>query len=195
MNLTTRNLIAEFSPMWTNKEIWEFEQINEGLTFDAAYAEPGKFESWKSKLSYPDSEIRGMIVRTFENFLEGKELWIANKDKGKLDKKFVAYLMSVIVDVMIEEEICLNFRTENDCLVTIIDEKADVIDCKEFFEEFYHLATGFNFDIDTGIPEDETEAEIYLTRLQEEFDEEMKNKLGDKYMPGNNDPDTLNAKE
>lgn len=195
MNLTTRNLIAEFSPMWTNKEIWEFEQINEGLTFDAAYAEPGKFESWKSKLSYPDSEIRGMIVRTFENFLEGKELWIANKDKGKLDKKFVAYLMSVIVDVMIEEEICLNFRVENDCLVTIIDEKADVIDCKEFFEEFYHLATGFNFDIDTGIPEDETEAEIYLTRLQEEFDEEMKNKLGDKYMPGNNDPDTLNAKE
>ena len=195
MNLTTRNLIAEFSPMWTNKEIWEFEQINEGLTFDAAYAEPGKFESWKSKLSYPDSEIRGMIVRTFENFLEGKELWIANKDKGKLDKKFVAYLMSVIVDVMIEEEICLNFRVENDCLVTIIDEKADVIDCKEFFEEFYHLATGFNFDIDTGIPEDETEAEIYLTRLQEEFDEEMRNKLGDKYMPGNNDPDTLNAKE
>ncbi|MDH5698211.1 MAG: hypothetical protein OEY54_06770 [Nitrosopumilus sp.] len=181
--------------MWTNKEIWEFEQINEELTFDAAYAEPGKFESWKSKLSYQDSEIRGMIVRTFENFLEGKELWIANKGKGKLEKKFVAYLMSVIVDVMIEEEICLNFRMENDCLVTIIDEKADVIDCKEFFEEFYHLATGFNFDIDTGIPEDETEAEIYLTRLQEEFDEEMKNKLGDKYMPGNNDPDTLNAKE
>jgi len=195
LNLTTRNLIAEFSPMWTNKEIWEFEQINEELTFDAAYAEPGKFESWKSKLSYQDSEIRGMIVRTFENFLEGKELWIANKGKGKLEKKFVAYLMSVIVDVMIEEEICLNFRMENDCLVTIIDEKADVIDCKEFFEEFYHLATGFNFDIDTGIPEDETEAEIYLTRLQEEFDEEMKNKLGDKYMPGNNDPDTLNAKE
>ena len=195
MNLTTRNLIAEFSPMWTNKEIWEFEQINEELTFDAVYAEPGKFESWKSKLSYPDSEIRGMIVRTFENFLEGKELWIVNKNKEKLEKKFVAYLMSVIVDVMIEEEICLNFRMENDCLVTIIDEKADVIDCKEFFEEFYHLATGFNFDIDTGIPEDETEAEIYLTRLQEEFDEKMKNKLGDKYMPGNNDPDTLNAKE
>ncbi|MGY5151650.1 MAG: hypothetical protein ACW9XA_05220 [Candidatus Nitrosopumilus sp. bin_6a] len=195
MNQTTRNLIAEFSPMWTNREIWEFEQINEELTFDAVYAEPGKFESWKSKLSYSDSEIRGMVVRTFENFLDGKELWIANKDKGKLEKKFVAYLMSVIVDVMIEEEICLDFRMENNCLVTTIDEKADVIDCKEFFEEFYHLATGFNFDIDTGIPEDETEAEIYLTRLQEEFDEKMKSKLGDKYMPGNNDPDTLNAKE
>ena len=195
MDQITRKTIEEHSPMWTNREIWEFEQINEELVFDAVYAEPGKFESWKSKLSYQDSEIRGMIVRTFENFLEGKELWIANKGKGKLEKKFVAYLMSVIVDVMIEEEICLNFRMENDCLVTIIDEKADVIDCKEFFEEFYHLATGFNFDIDTGIPKDETEAEIYLTRLQEEFDEKMKNNLGDKYMPGNNDPDTLNAKE
>ena len=41
---------------------------------------------------------------------------------------------------------------------------------------------------------DETEAEIYLTRLQEEFDEKIKSKLGDKYLPGNNDPDTLNSK-
>ena len=65
---------------------------------------------------------------------------------------------------------------------------------KEFFEEFYHLATGFNYDIDTGIPKDETEAEMYLTRLQEEFDEKMKIKLGEKYLPGNNDPDTINSK-
>ena len=195
MDQTTRKLIAEFSPMWTNKEIWEFEQINEDLTFDAAYAEPGKFESWNTKLSYPDSDIRDVIVRTFDNFLDRKELWVSNRKEGKLDKKYVAYLMSVIADVMIEEEICLNFRMENDCLVTMIDDTADVIDCKEFFEEFYHLATGFNFDTDTGIPEDETEAEMYLTRLQEEFDEKMKGRLGDKYMPGNNDPDTFNAKD
>ena len=94
---------------------------------------------------------------------------------------------------MIEEEICLNFRIENNCLVVSVDGEADVIDCKEFFEEFYHLATGFNYDTDTGIPEDETEAEMYLTRLQEDFDEKIKNKLGDVYLPGNNDPDTLNA--
>ncbi|MCV0430142.1 hypothetical protein [Nitrosopumilus sp.] len=193
MDQATRNIISEYSPMWTNKEIWEFEQLNENLTFDAVYAEKNKFESWKSKSSFPDSDIRDMIVRTFDNFLNGNELWIANKDEGKLDKKYVAYLMSVMADVMIEEEICLNFRIENDCLVSVIDEKADVIDCKEFFEEFYHLATGFNFDVDTGIPDDETEAEIYLTRLQEEFDEKMKRKLGDKYMSGNNDPDTINA--
>ena len=193
MDQTTRKLIVDFSPMWTNREIWEFEQINEDLTFDAIYAKPGNFESWKSKLSYPDSDIREMVVRTFDNFLDGNELWIANKNDEKLDEKYVAYLMSVMADVMIEEEICLNFRIENNCLVSTMDEKADVIDCKEFFEEFYHLATGFNFDTDTGIPDDETEAEMYLTRLQEEFDEKMKNKLGDKYMPGNNDPDTLNA--
>jgi hypothetical protein len=101
--------------------------------------------------------------------------------------------MAVIVDTMIDEEVCMNFRIDNNCLVTSIDTKADVIDCKEFFEEFYHLATGFNFDIDTGIPDDETEAEIYLTRLQDEFDEKMKNKLGNKYLPGNNDPDTIHA--
>ena len=35
---------------------------------------------------------------------------------------------------------------------------------------------------------------MYLTRLQEEFDEKMKVKLGDNYLPGNKDPDTLNSK-
>ena len=103
--------------------------------------------------------------------------------------------MAVIADTMIEEEVCLNLRVNNNCLVISIDRDADVIDCKEFFEEFYHLATGFNYDTDTGIPDDETEAEMYLTRLQDEFDEKMKNILGDEYLPGNNDPDTINAEE
>ena len=181
--------------MWTNKQIWEFEQVNEELTFDTVYAERNNFESWKTKFANPDSVIRDLVVRTFDNFFDGYELWISNKGHGKLDSKYVAYLMSVMADVMIEEEVCLNFRMDSGCLVVRIDEKADVIDCKEFFEEFYHLATGFNFDTDTGIPDDETEAEMYLTRLQEEFDVRMKNMLGDKYLPGNNDPDTLNAKD
>ena len=138
---------------------------------------------------------RDVIVRTFENLLDNDELWIANKGTKSLNKNNVAYLMAVIVDTMIEEEVCLNFRLEKDCLVLAIDRDADVIDCKEFFEEFYHLATGFNYETDTGIPDDETEAEMYLTRLQEEFDEKMKNILGDNYLPGNNDPDTINAEE
>jgi hypothetical protein len=196
MNGATRDLISKYSPMWTNKQIWEFDQLNEELSFDVLYAESGKYDSslWKSKNAHPDSYIRDVIVRTFDNLLDNEQLWIANKGEIRLDEQHIAYLMAVITDVMIEEEVCLNFRIDEDCLVVSIDRDADVIDCKEFFEEFYHLATGFNYNTDTGIPDDETEAEMYLTRLQEEFDEKMKSKLGDKYLPANNDPDTLNAK-
>ena len=197
MNQLTKKIISEFSPMWTNKQVWEFDQINPELTFDLIYVEPGQYDEklWESKSAHLDSEVRDVIVRTFDNLLDDEELWISNKSEKSLNKNNVAYLMAVIVDTMIEEEVCLNFRLERDFLVLSIDRDADVIDCKEFFEEFYHLATGFNYETDTGIPDDETEAEMYLTRLQEEFDEKMKGFLGDKYLPGNNDPDTINAEE
>lgn len=197
MNQLTKKIINEFSPMWTNKQVWEFEQINPELTFDLIYVEPGKYDEklWKSKSAHLDSEVRDVIVRTFDNLLDDEELWISNKSEKSLNKNNVAYLMAVIVDTVIEEEVCLNFRLDRDFLVISIDREADVIDCKEFFEEFYHLATGFNYETDTGIPDDETEAEMYLTRLQEEFDEKMNGFLGDKYLPGNNDPDTINAEE
>ena len=197
LNQLTKKIINDFSPMWTNKQVWEFEEINENLTFDMLYAEPGKYDEslWESKSTHLDSDLRDVAVRTFDNFLEGEELWVASKGKKQLDTKFIPYLMATIVDTMIEEEVCLNLRHDKNCLVISIDRNADVIDCKEFFEEFYHLATGFNYDTDTGIPEDQTEAEMYLTRLQEEFDEKMKNVLGDTYLPGNNDPDTINAED
>ena len=195
MNQLTKKIISDFSPMWTNKQVWEFDQINPELTFDLIYVEPGKYDEklWESKSAHLDSEVRDVIVRTFDNLLDDEELWISNKNKKSLNRNNVAYLMAVIVDTMIEEEVCLNFRLDRDFLVLSIDREADVIDCKEFFEEFYHLATGFNYETDTGIPDDETEAEMYLTRLQEEFDEKMNGFLGDKYLPGNNDPDTINA--
>jgi len=176
LNQLTKKIIKEFSPMWTNKQVWEFEEINENLTFDMLYAEPGKYDEslWGSKSAHLDSDLRDVAVRTFDNLLEGEELWVASKGKKQLDTKFIPYLMATIVDTMIEEEVCLNLRQDKNCLVISIDRNADVIDCKEFFEEFYHLATGFNYDTDTGIPEDQTEAEMYLTRLQEEFDEKMK---------------------
>ena len=179
MDQRTKKLIEEFSPMWTNKQVWEFEQIRENLRFDVVYAQPGNQgeELWKSESVFDDSEIRDVTVRTFDNLMDGKELWIANKEKGNLENQYIPYLMAVMADIMIEEEICLKFRVENNCLVVSIDSNADVIDCKEFFEEFYHLATGFNYDVNTGIPSDETEAEIYLTRLQEEFDDKMKKRL------------------
>ena len=197
LNQLTKKIINEFSPMWTNKQVWEFEEINENLTFDMIYAEPGKYDQklWESKSAHLDSDVRDVAVRTFDNLLEGEELWVSSKGKKQLDTKYIPYLMATIVDTMIEEEVCLNLRQDKDCLVISIDRNADVIDCKEFFEEFYHLATGFNYDTDTGIPEDQTEAEMYLTRLQEEFDEKMKGMLGDTYLPGNNDPDTINAED
>jgi hypothetical protein len=197
MNQLTKKIISDFSPMWTNKQVWEFDQINPELTFDLIYVEPGKYDEklWESKSAHLDSEVRDVIVRTFDNLLDDEELWISNKSEKTLNRNNVAYLMAVIVDTMIEEEVCLNFRLDRDFLVLSIDREADVIDCKEFFEEFYHLATGFNYETDTGIPDDETEAEMYLTRLQEEFDEKMNGFLGDKYLPGNNDPDTINAEE
>jgi hypothetical protein len=197
LNQNTRKIINEFSPMWTNKQVWEFEEINENLTFDMLYVEPGEYNEnlWKSKSSHLDSDVRDVVNRTFDNLWDDEELWITSKGEKQLDEKFIPYLMATIVDTMIEEEVCLNLRIDKNCLVVSIDRNADVIDCKEFFEEFYHLATGFNYDTDTGIPEDETEAEMYLTRLQEEFDEKMKDQLGDMYLPGNNDPDTINAED
>ena len=183
--------------MWTKKQVWKFEEINENLTCEMLYVEPGEYNEnlWKSKSSHLDSDVRDVVNRTFDNLWDDEELWITSKGEKQLDEKFIPYLMATIVDTMIDEEFCLNLRIDKNCLVVSIDKNADVIDCKEFFEEFYHLATGFNYDTDTGIPEDETEAEMYLTRLQEEFDEKMKDQLGDMYLPGNNDPDTINAKD
>jgi hypothetical protein len=193
----TAILIEKYSPMWTNKQVWEYEQIHEEIKFDIMYVEPKNKEiSWKSKLAHLDSNIRKILVNTFEYLADGYELWITNSkdNQRKLDESLIPYLMAVIVDTMIDEEVCLKFREDSNCLVVSVDSHADVIDCKEFFEEFYHLATGFNYNVNTGVPEDETEAEIYLTRLQEEFDEKMKVKLGDMYLPGNNDPDSINTK-
>jgi len=181
--------------MWTNKQVWEYEQIHEGLKFDLLFNEPSKEPSWNSKLGYPNSNIRETVVDNFNYLMDGYELLISNTKESQieLNKLPIPYIMAVLVDTMIDEEICLKFREDKNCLVVSIDSDTDVIDCKEFFEEFYHLATGFNYNVNTGIPEDETEAEIYLTRLQEEFDEKMFSKLGNAYLPGNSDPDSINA--
>lgn len=196
LDKTTITLIEKYSPMWTNKQVWEYEQIHKEIKFDLVYVESGNREiSWKSKLAHLNSNIRETIVGTFEYLIDGYELWITNtkNDQRKLDE-YIPYIMAVIVDTMIDEEVCLKFREDNNCLIVSIDSQTDVIDCKEFFEKFYHLATGFNYNTNIGIPDDETEAEIYLTRLQEEFDEKMKMQLGDKYISGNNDPDSINTK-
>lgn len=195
LNQITKNTIDEFSPMWTNKQVWKFDQTHEGLTFDIIFVDKNSKEfSWDSKNPFLDSDIRDTMMKNF-GILEDQKMIIANKGEKKLKNDYFAYIMAVLTDLMINEEIPLIYSKQNNCLSVILDENADIIDCKEFFEEFYHLATGFNYDIDTGIPEDETEAEIYLTRLQEEFDEKMVVILGENYLPGNNDPDSINNDE
>ena len=195
MDQNTISLIAEYSPIWTNKQVWEFEQIYQDLKFDVVFIQPSEKINWNSNLAYIKCNIRDVVIDNFELLLEGYELWISNSQESKkLDKKYITYTMTLVVDIAIDEEIPLRFRIDKECLVISADFDADVIDCKEFFEEFYHLATGVNYDIDTGIPDDQTEAEIYLTRLQEEFDERMIRKLGETYLPGNNDPDSINNK-
>lgn len=196
MDQITAILIEKYSPMWTNKQIWEYEQTND-LKFDVLFVEPKSTDrNWKSKKAFSKSDIRDTIIHNFNYLVDGYEILISDSgQEGKnLDEQHIPYLLALIVDLMIDEEITLNFRMKENCLSASVNFDADVIDCKEFFEEFYHLATGMNYDVDTGIPDDETEAMMYLTRLQEEFDEKMKRNLGDKYLPGNNDPDSIGVK-
>lgn len=179
--------------MWTNKQVWEYEQVHQDIRFDMFFTKHGNDEKfWKSKIAYSNSEVRDILIHEFKYVLDDYELWITlSNNKQKPDESLIQYLLAVIVDVMIDDEICLKFRKDDNYLIVSIDSQADIIDCQEFFEVFYHLATGFNYNIDIGIPHDNTEAEIYLTRLQEEFDEKMSKKLGNKYLPGNNDPDSI----
>ena len=84
MNQTTKNTIDEFSPMWTNKQVWEFDQIHEGLTFDIVFTDKNNDEIiWNSKNSFPDSDIRDTVLKNF-GFLEEQKMIIANKDEKKL---------------------------------------------------------------------------------------------------------------
>ena len=73
LNQSTKKIINDFLPMWTNKQVWEFEQINENLTFDMIYVESGKYDEnlWKSKSSHLDSDVRDVAIRTFDNLHVG----------------------------------------------------------------------------------------------------------------------------
>ena len=75
--------------MWTNKQVWEFEEINENLTFDMIYVEPGKYDEnlWVSKSARLDSDVRDVAVKTFDNLLDGDELWISSKGTKSLDER------------------------------------------------------------------------------------------------------------
>ena len=77
-----------------------------------------------------DSDVRDVTVRTFDNLLDGDELWVSSKGTKSLDKKYTPYLMAVIADTMIEEEVCLNLKMDRNFLVVSIDRNADVLTVK-----------------------------------------------------------------
>ena len=57
MKQSTKKLIEKYSPMWTNKQIWEFDQLNEDLTFDLLYVESGEklfhgIQSWDIEIQF-----------------------------------------------------------------------------------------------------------------------------------------------
>ena len=86
-------------------------------------------------MGYRDSILRETIIKSFNHLSDGCRLLVANNEQGVIEEKYIPYLMGVFADIMIDEEICLNFDMENDCLSVEIDTKADIIDC-EFLKSF-----------------------------------------------------------
>ena len=137
MDSITSILIEKYSPMWTNKQVWEFEQIHQDMKYDVLFANPKNNQiDWNSKLAHPKCEIRDTVIRNFDYLADGYELWIsnANEEIRKLDEGHIPYLMALMSDIVIDEEITLKFRIDNDCIIVSVDFDADVIDCKEFLE-------------------------------------------------------------
>ena len=113
MNQITKNTIDEFSPMWTNKQIWEFDQTHEGLTFDIVFVDKNNGEIiWNSKNAFTDSDLRDTVLKNF-GFLEEQKMIIANKGEKKLNKDYFAYVMAVLTDLVIDEEIPLIYSKQN----------------------------------------------------------------------------------
>ena len=185
MDAATRGMIAEYGPMWTAKQVWEYER-GRGLLFDVSCEEPGG-RPWNPRRTAAGAALRDAAVDMYGMMEDGGELWVARGGRAPVPRETVPYVMAVLADVVSGEEAPLRFRLEGGFVVASIDAGADLVDCREFFEEFYHMAAGAAYE-HSGIPDDETEAGIHVSRMQEEFDARMAARLGGAYMPGNSDP-------
>jgi len=194
MDRTTREIIDKFSPMWTVKETYECEQKNGEPHFDVKYVhEDDKKTIWGDrKMEYPNSTLRELWNNSYDCLYDHYEIWIKDvplleNDPPSITDDHVRYAMSMTVEDMTEDELALKFRMVNGYFVMVGDYHSDFKSTKEFYEKFYHLIFGFNFvdsDVDK-IPEDEADSEEYLEKVQNEFDNRMKEKLGDRYLYGN----------
>ncbi len=192
MDETTRDLIKKYSPMWTVKETYEYEQKHSEPQFDVKYAhEHDKKTVWgDKKMEFTNSTLRELWNNTYDCIYEHYEMWIKDvsvfeNDPPSITDDHVRYAMSMTVENMTEDELPLKFRVVNGYLVIVGDYHSGLTETKEFYEEFYHLVFGFNFDVPSNIPEDEEEAEVFIGKVHDEFNKRMKEKLGDRYISGN----------
>lgn len=194
MDVATRQIIAKYSPMWTVKETFDYEQKHGEPLFDVKYAHGDDEKTvWGDrKMKYPNSTLRELWNNTYDCLDSHYEMWIKDVSKHENDQPsitddHVRYALSMTVEDMFEDEWALKFRMVNGCLVIGVDSNADFKATKEFYEEFYHLIHGFDFAGDhlDDVPEDEDESNQYFIKLQDDFDQKMKAKLGDRYIPAN----------
>ena len=177
------------------KEVHDFEERDEQPRFDVKYVNKGANEItiWgDAEMIFPDSTLRELTNNTYDYLSEDYEMWIKDPqlfddESPKISDEFIPYIMALTVHNMSEDELPLSFRIVNGCFVIGRDNDSGFKDAKEFYEKFYHLIFGFNYgDSDAElIPEGELEAEEYIEQKHREFDEKMKSKLGDRYLPGN----------
>jgi hypothetical protein len=194
MDKATREIIKKYTPMWTVKETFEYEQKHGEPRFDVKYAHENDEKTiWGDrKMEFPNSTLRELWNNTYDYLDDHYEMWIKDTpllehDPPTIMDDHVRYALSMTVEDMTEDESALKFRMVNGYLIIASDDEANINDTKEFYEEFYHLIFGFNFHGDhlNHIPEVETESEDYFEKTHDEFDKRMKEKLGDRYISGN----------
>ena len=166
--------------MWTVKETYEYEQKHSEPQFDVKYAhEHDKKTVWgDKKMEFTNSTLRELWNNTYDCIYEHYEMWIKDvsvfeNDPPSITDDHVRYAMSMTVENMTEDELPLKFRVVNGYLVIVGDYHSGLTETKEFYEEFYHLVFGFNFDVPSNIPEDEEEDESEDVDDEEEDDDDF----------------------
>jgi len=142
VKLTTDEIIEKF-PIWTMKEVCDFENKNEPR-FDVKYVNKAHNQEtdWgKSEMIFPDSTLRELANNTFDYFMDGQyEMWIKNPqlfDEGKstISKEFIPYIMALTVDNISEGELPLYFKFVNGCFVIGVDNELNLNQCKKLGKE------------------------------------------------------------
>mgnify|MGYP003341402932 FL=1 len=194
MDKLTKSIIKKYSPMWTVKETYEYEQKYGEPHFDVKYVhEQDEKTIWgNKKLEFSNMTLRELWNNTYDNLYGRYEMWIKDvpifeNDPPSITDDHIRYALSMTVEDMVEDEQELKFRQSGGWLVIACVHTNNLKQAKKFYEEFYHFIVGFGFkgNLLNNLPESESESDEYLEKLSDEFYKKMKRKLGDRYIPGN----------